>query len=178
MQIDLLDIDDKETRKAATGRVRNQNKALQQVTDEEIIETLKKCRGLLYLAANILGVPHATLAYRINNTPELLESMKDQRGKTLDLAEAKLMQAVDKGEQWAITMLLRTLGRERGYVERQEVSNVTTVKLQIVEEIVDADSKQIEVKVTPAVEYKPSNLPEGFNDASEAERVAVEFDEA
>jgi hypothetical protein len=104
--------------------------------------------------------------------------MKDQRGKTLDLAEAKLMQAVDKGEQWAITMLLRTLGRERGYVERQEVSNVTTVKLQIVEEIVDADSKQIEVKVTPAVEYKPSNLPEGFNDASEAERVAVESDEA
>jgi hypothetical protein len=89
------------------------------------------------------------------------------------MAEAKLMQAVDKGEQWAITMILRTLGRERGYVERQEVSNVTTVRLQIVEEIVDADKNQIEIKVNPAVEYKP-NLPEGFLDAKEATGIGSE----
>lgn len=143
-------------------------RALKALKNDEIIEAIKKCRGLTYIVANALGVSHTGISARIAADPELSEVLREQRGRALDMAEAKLMQAVDKGEQWAITMILRTLGRERGYVERQEVSNVTTVKLQIVEEIVDADNKQIEIKVNPAVQYKP-NLPEGFNDAKETE---------
>ena len=148
-------------------------KSLKSLKNEEIIEAIKKCRGLTYIVANALGVSHTGITARIANDPILSEVLREQRGRTLDMAEAKLMQAVDKGEQWAITMILRTLGRERGYVERQEVSNVTTVRLQIVEEIVDADKNQIEIKVNPAVEYKP-NLPEGFIDAKEAEGVGSE----
>jgi hypothetical protein len=149
---------------------------IKNLTNAEIIEAITKCRGLLYLASNVLSVNYQTLAERVNNDPELQDAVKDQRGKTLDMAEAKLMQAVDKGEQWAITMLLRTLGRERGFVERQEVSNVTTVRLQIVEEIVDSNQKQIAVTVNPAMDYRP-NLPEGFSDAkTEGSELEVESD--
>jgi hypothetical protein len=149
---------------------------IKNLTNAEIIEAITKCRGLLYLASNVLSVNYQTLAERVNNDPELQEAVKDQRGKTLDMAEAKLMQAVDKGEQWAITMLLRTLGRERGFVERQEVSNVTTVRLQIVEEIVDSNQKQIAVTVNPTIDYRP-NLPEGFSDAkTEGSELEVESD--
>src|SRR5574343_212469 len=84
---------------------------------DELIEAIRKTRGLLYLASNVLGVNHVTLSSLIERDPELAEIWKEEKGKTLDRAEAKLMQAVDKGEQWAITMILRTLGRERGYVE-------------------------------------------------------------
>jgi hypothetical protein len=73
-------------------------------------------------------------------------------------------------------MLLRTLGRERGFVERQEVSNVTTVRLQIVEEIVDSNQKQIAVTVNPTIDYRP-NLPEGFSDAkTEGAELEGEYD--
>lgn len=148
-------------------------KNLKALKNEEIIEAIKKCRGLTYIIANALGVSHSGISAKIAADPELSGVLKEQRGRALDMAEAKLMQAVDKGEQWAITMILRTLGRERGYVERQEVSNVTTVRLQIVEEIVDADNRQIEIKVNPAVEYRP-NIPEGFIDVKEAEGTGSE----
>jgi hypothetical protein len=151
-------------------------RALKALKNEEIIEAIKKCRGLTYIIANALGVSHSGISAKIAADPELSSVLREQRGRALDMAEAKLMQAVDKGEQWAITMILRTLGRERGYVERQEVSNVTTVRLQIVEEIVDADNKQIEIKVNQAVEYRP-NLPEGFNDVKETEGAGTEGDE-
>lgn len=127
------------------------------VKKEEVEEAIKKCRGLLYLASNVLGINHQQLEKYINDDPDLAQIYKEERGKTLDRAEAKLMQAVDTGEQWAITLILRTLGRERGYVERQELASVSHVKLEIVEEIVDRDSKDIKV----SVDYTP-RLPETF----------------
>lgn len=128
------------------------------VTKEELIETIKKTRGLTYLASNVLGVDYRTLMHSIDTDPELTELLKEERGRTLDRAEAKLMQAVDKGEQWAITMILRTLGRERGYVERQEVASMAHVKLEIVEEIVDRGSKSIQVKAN----FTSPSVPESF----------------
>lgn len=128
------------------------------VPREELIEAIKKTRGLLYLASNVLGVNHVTLSKLIESDDELAQIWREEKGKTLDRAEAKLMQAVDKGEQWAITMILRTLGRERGYVERQEVASMSHVKLEIVEEIVDSSSKAIQIKAS----YKSPSLPENF----------------
>lgn len=125
---------------------------------DELIEAIRKTRGLLYLASNVLGVNHVTLSKLIEADEELSQIWKEEKGKTLDRAEAKLMQAVDKGEQWAITMILRTLGRERGYVERQEVASMSHVKLEIVEEIVDSSSKAIQIKAS----YKSPSLPENF----------------
>jgi len=142
--------------------------AITKLTNAEIISSLKRCRGLYYLCAEHLGVTKQALAYRISNDPELEAIARDQRGKMLDKAEQKLMEAVDNGEQWAIQLMLKTLGRERGYVERQEVHSVNQVRLQVVEEIVDAHSSpEVTISVTsPNIAYKPK-LPESFNDAEE-----------
>jgi len=147
--------------------------AISKLTNEEIISSLRRCRGLYYLCAEHLGVTKNALAYRIANDPELEAIARDQRGKMLDKAESKLMEAVDNGEQWAIQLMLKTLGRDRGYVERQEVHSVNQVRLQVVEEIVDARSSP-EVTISVAgqnlsnIAYKPK-LPETFNDAAETE---------
>jgi hypothetical protein len=109
--------------------------AITKLTNEEIIASIRRCRGLYYLAAEHLGVTKSALAYRITNDPELESVAKDQRGKMLDKAETKLMEAVDNGEQWAIQLMLKTLGRDRGYVERQEVHSVNQVRLQVVEDV-------------------------------------------
>lgn len=145
--------------------------AITKLTNEEIIASIRRCRGLYYLAAEHLGVTKSALAYRITNDPELEAVAKDQRGKMLDKAETKLMEAVDNGEQWAIQLMLKTLGRDRGYVERQEVHSVNQVRLQVVEEIVDAHSApEVMISVTgagmPNITYKPK-LPESFDDGTE-----------
>jgi hypothetical protein len=147
---------------------RKSKPAITQLTNEEIIGSLKKCRGLYYLVAHHLGVSKGALSYRIANDPELEAVAKDERGRMLDVAETKLMEAVEEGQQWAIQMILKTLGRDRGYVERQEIASVSQVRLQVVEEIVDANSSpDVTISVNiPSGAYKPK-LPESFDDASE-----------
>ena len=129
----------------------------------DAIEAIKKCRGLYYLAAASLNMGYSDFVDMVNEDPYLESLAKDERGKTLDIAEAKLMEAVGKGEQWAINLILKTLGRDRGFVERQEISNTTQVKLQIVEEIVDCSSSSISLSVSG---YNPSGLPEAFTDGT------------
>lgn len=157
--------------KASILESKKPQSAITKLTNEEIIASLRRCRGMYYLAAEHLGVTKQALAYRITNDPELESVAKDQRGKMLDKAETKLMEAVDNGEQWAIQLMLKTLGRDRGYVERQEVHSVNQVRLQVVEEIVDAHSApEVMISVTgagmPNITYKPK-LPESFDDGTE-----------
>lgn len=50
------------------------------------------------------------------------EAKAHGKERMLDLAESRLGSAVDKGEAWAICFYLKTQGKQRGYVERQEVT--------------------------------------------------------
>jgi hypothetical protein len=43
-----------------------------------------------------------------------------ERIKFMDLIEDRFYESVKKGEQWAIALGLKTLCKNRGYVERQE----------------------------------------------------------
>jgi len=53
----------------------------------------------------------------------------------LDATEEKLVAAIDNGEPWAIALVLKTLGKERGYVERQETVNKSET-LEVVTRVV------------------------------------------
>jgi len=131
------------------------------IPSSRIESALLRYKGLQYLSADYLGITRADLAARLEADNHLQEIALDQRGKLLDKAESKLMDAIENGEKWAITLALKTIGRERGYIERQEISNIHQVRLQIVEEIVDINgSSQIEVKAN----YIQNNLPQSFKE--------------
>jgi len=170
----LVGMEKQEARNLAVSREdrvkRHDPSAISKLTNQEIIDSLKRCKGLYYLCAEHLGVTKSKLANRIVNDPELDAIAKDERGKMLDKAERKLMEAVEDGQQWAIQLMLKTLGRDRGYVERQEVHSVNQVRLEIVEEIVDSSSpgKSMEIPITVNTNYQP-RLPETFDDAAETE---------
>jgi hypothetical protein len=53
---------------------------------------------------------------------ELSEDLIVEDEKATDRAEIKLMQAIEDGEIAAIIFRLKTKGKKRGYVERQEVT--------------------------------------------------------
>src|SRR5262245_38218373 len=89
-------------------------------TDEDIVAALRSSHGLVYLAAKRLGCRPATIYDRAKVSPPVAECIADQRGELIDVAEQKLFAAVRRGQPWAIGMVLKTLGRDRGYVERTE----------------------------------------------------------
>jgi hypothetical protein len=95
---------------------------------------------MVYLAAKRLGCSHTTVYNYIGKYASVKREFEFQRGEMLDAAELKLREAILEGKPWALQFALRTIGRDRGYVERreQEVSGPEggPVPVQITEVIV------------------------------------------
>lgn len=99
---------------------------------EQIIEALRASKGMVYIAADALGCTAKTVYNYIERYPEVKEARKAARGRTLDVGELKLFNAVERDEAWAIAFLLKTLGKERGYTERQEVSSDGNITIKVI----------------------------------------------
>lgn len=87
------------------------------ITDREIAEALKASSGLAILAARKLGCAPDTIYSRLSAKPALRQIQLHAREEIVDLAEAGLKTCVMNRESWAIQFALRTIGRDRGYVE-------------------------------------------------------------
>ena len=98
-------------------------------TAQQMIDALKATRGLVYLAAKALGCDPDTVQSYCKRFPTVERAKHDARGTLLDVAEERLWQAVQRGDAWAITFALKTLGKGRGYVERQELAHEGQVNL-------------------------------------------------
>src|SRR5262245_25844795 len=88
----------------------------------EVAEAVRSSRGLVTLAARRLGCDRHTVLRYAEDYPTVAAALSDAREQQIDVAEAKLFQAIDEGELAAIQFYLRTVGRHRGYSERHEVA--------------------------------------------------------
>ena len=100
-------------------------------TAQDIIDALRKTKGMAYLAAKELGCSHTTVYNYISKHPTVKAEFDYQRGELLDVAELKLREAVLAGEQWALQFALRLLGKDRGYSERTEITGAGGAQLRI-----------------------------------------------
>jgi hypothetical protein len=94
----------------------------QKYTNEQMITALKATHGMVYLAADRLGCDPTTVYLRSRNVPAVRTAIENARGKMLDVGEMALMKAVVAGEAWAVCFYLKCQGKNRGYVERKELS--------------------------------------------------------
>jgi hypothetical protein len=93
-------------------------------TLEEVISAIEHSRGLLSHAARRLGCTYRALCLYAQRSPRVREALETQRGLLLDYCELQLYAAIRRGEAWAVCLCLRTLGRARGYVVRQETTTL------------------------------------------------------
>jgi len=96
--------------------------ASRQYTTEEIIDALEATNGLVSLAARRLGCNPQPIYTRAKNVARVQQAIEDSRTELVDHAELALRAAVLKKDPWAGALVLKTLGKSRGYVERQEVT--------------------------------------------------------
>lgn len=90
--------------------------------DRSIIEkAIVKAFGNLSTAAKSLSVDRATL-YKWIEQEGLEEAVQEGRNTRLDFVESKLDQKINGGDTTAIIFFLKTQGKNRGYVERQEIT--------------------------------------------------------
>ena len=93
--------------------------------------------GNLSTAAKSLQVERATL-YNWIEQEGLNEAVQEGRNRRLDFAESMLDKGMKDGNMTAIIFYLKTQGKSRGYIERQEVTGADGKKLFEVT-IVDGD---------------------------------------
>lgn len=115
--------------------------AKQRYTVKQVVAALTETKGLIYLAAKKLGCEPKTIHNYVNRYPAVKETLTAARGEMVDVAEAKLFQAMNAGEQWAVLFALRTQGKDRGYVERVQ------------QEVTGADRGPVEIGVKP-IDYR------------------------
>ena len=106
-------------------------------SNKSIIEAVQAVNGMIYLAARKLGCTPQTIYNRMEKNAQIREAVEMSRGEMIDIAEQKLRMAVSNGEPWSIGLVLKTIGKNRGYVERQEVTGADGGK--IVVRLVDDD---------------------------------------
>lgn len=92
------------------------------VSDEIIAAALKATKGLQYLAAEKIGMSATNLSQRITESEYLQEVREHSIQKRIDIAELNLSELTEEKELGAITFMLKTKGKERGYSETQQMT--------------------------------------------------------
>jgi hypothetical protein len=110
-----------------------------QLDPELVAARLVTARGNLAAVARHFKVSRASVFELVEKRPALQQILRDAREGMLDDAEASLQAAVLNGESWAVCFFLKTQGKARGYIERQEIDQTNRTRLVIEEEIIDGD---------------------------------------
>lgn len=101
------------------------------VTIQQIEEQLIALDGNTAAVGRSLRISRQAINQRIQKSPRLLKLIDELRETNLDEAENQLMNAIRRGEGWAVCFYLKTQGKKRGYVERSELTGADGGAIQV-----------------------------------------------
>lgn len=104
------------------------------ITVQAIKDAIRLKRGNISAVARSFDVSRNAIDNRINKSDVLKEALQEARNTMLDNAETALYDDALNGNTTALIFFLKTQGKSRGYIERQEHTG--------------ADGDVIRVKVT------------------------------
>jgi len=106
-----------------------------------IIEALEKHLGIVTTACRIVGVGRTTYYGWLNDDEEFAKQVEDIQNIALDFAESQLHKQIGDGNTSATIFYLKTKGKGRGFVERQEITGAngmpTNFQIEIIENTED-----------------------------------------
>jgi len=109
-------------------------------TAEQMIAALQATKGMVSLAARHLGCSLNTVQSYINEYPTVKAAREQERDKMGDAVELALYdEAVNKRNITALIFMAKTLFKDRGYVERQEVTGKDGGAIEVVYTYPDDD---------------------------------------
>ncbi len=94
-----------------------------QQTKKALIEAMQKNLGVVSAACQAVGVDRSTFYLYSKTDPEFAQSVKDVEEYALDFVESQAYKQIKEGNTSMIIFYLKTKGKRRGYIERQEVEH-------------------------------------------------------
>jgi len=105
----------------------------EQLKKESLLKALEKSLGIVSTACESAGISRTTY-YKYYNKDKGFKQLVDSIGDiALDCAESQLFELIKEKNVTAIIFYLKTKGKKRGYIEKQETShnsnNITGIRL-------------------------------------------------
>ena len=91
-----------------------------QIAKKQFLDALEKALGVVTQASKVTGIARKTHYEWLQKDPEYKKAVDDLPELVLDFAESKLHGLINEGNITAVIFFLKTQGRSRGYIERQE----------------------------------------------------------
>jgi hypothetical protein len=92
------------------------------VKKKAMIDALQKNLGNVTLAAKSIDIDRTTHYVWMNNDIDYANQINDIDNIVLDFAESSLFKQIKEGNVTATIFLLKTRGKSRGYVEKNELN--------------------------------------------------------
>lgn len=99
-----------------------------------ILEALESSLGVVTSACKKVGVGRTTFYGWLKDDQDFANQVADIENVALDFAETQLHKQIEDGSAAATIFYLKTKGKKRGYIERQEISHEGVQAFQIVED--------------------------------------------
>jgi len=96
------------------------NNKMQQ-TKKALIEAMRSSLGVVTTACKKVGVDRTTYYRYYRDDEDFKNAVDDVENIALDFVESQLHKQIKEGSTAATIFYLKTKGKRRGYIERQEV---------------------------------------------------------
>lgn len=105
-----------------------------------MLEALEKSLGIVTTAAKSVGITRKTHYDWLNKDAQYRKAVTELEDLALDYVESKLFKNIEKEKEASVFFYMKTKGKKRGYVERQEIVHqgampVTKISEEAMQEI-------------------------------------------
>lgn len=103
------------------------------ILKNNLLQALEQSLGIVTTACKIVKCNRSTFYKYYNNDKEFRASVDELQNMTLDFVESQLHKQIKDGNTTATIFYLKTKGKKRGFVERQEIQMDGGIESKIIE---------------------------------------------
>lgn len=101
------------------------------------IDAYRANMGNATAASSAVGINRTTYWRWYNSDPDFAALVDDVKEEQIDLAESELRKLVKSGNITAVIFTLKTIGKERGYIERTETETYNMTPVDFAEQAIE-----------------------------------------
>ena len=113
----------------------------EQLKKEQLLQALTKSLGIVSTACASVGMSRTTYYKYYNEDKDFKTLVDDISDIAIDFAESQLFELIKGGNITAVIFYLKTKGKKRGYVEKQELDLGNNFPNNITVEFVSPDGQ-------------------------------------
>ncbi len=113
------------------------------IKKETLLKSLEQSLGVVTVACKKANIPRSTYYKWLKEDSDFADQVRDIENVALDFAESQLHKQISENSTSATIFYLKTKGKARGYVERQEITGAegmpTNFQIEIIGSTKDKD---------------------------------------